>query len=169
VREISREPQTHEFILKALREACGELVDEFERVGRREASIHPDGEWTIAQIAAHLVDNEQMHVSYVDAILSMHSPRLEPVNFDALAEERGERGLDTGRLAYRYAHLRQELLYSVWGISRGALERTGEHPYRGTLSLLQLLRELHLHDLEHLWQVRALRERLTAGRPSSGR
>ncbi|MHB8575907.1 MAG: DinB family protein [Dehalococcoidia bacterium] len=165
MREISREPQTHEFILKALREACGELVEEFERTTRREAFIHPDGEWSIAQVAAHVADNERVCGEYVDAMLSRRSPRLEPVNFDALAEERGERGLDAARSAYRYAHMRQELMYSIYGISRGALERTGEHPYRGTLSVLQLLRELHLHDLEHLWQVRALREQLLAGRP----
>jgi hypothetical protein len=35
--------------------------------------------------------------------------------------------------------------------------RTGIHRYRGPISIYDIIRELHQHDLEHLYQARRLR------------
>jgi hypothetical protein len=32
------------------------------------------------------------------------------------------------------------------------------HPYRGRVSVYDIAREIHQHDLEHLYQARRLRE-----------
>lgn len=163
MREISREPQTHEFLIKALREAAGELVGELESVRGRDARRCEPGEWSVARIAAHLSDSEELRLRYVEQILARRTPELEPVDLGCLADDRSETALDLTRFAYAYAHQRQELLYTLWGLAESQWQRTGIHRYGGPISVLQLARELHLHDLEHLWQVRSLREAIAAG------
>ena len=37
-------------------------------------------------------------------------------------------------------------------------ERCGVHPYRGEISIHAIVRSLHEHDLEHLYQARRLNE-----------
>ncbi|HZU77820.1 MAG TPA: hypothetical protein VFA70_13710 [Dehalococcoidia bacterium] len=61
---------------------------------------------------------------------------------------------------YQFAELRQELVYRLYGLPDEVWERTAEHVYRGPVALIDLLREEHLHDLEHMWQVRRHRELL---------
>jgi hypothetical protein len=163
VREISREPKTHEFLIKALREAAGELVGELESVRGRDARRCEPGEWSVARIATHLVDSEELRLRYVEQILSHRSLELEPLDLGGLADDRPESALDLTRSAYAYAHHRQELIYTLWGLSESQWQRVGVHRYGGPISILQLARELHLHDLEHLWQVRSLREAIAAG------
>jgi len=166
VREISREPQSHEFLVKALREAGGELLNELECIRGRDAHRRPDGEWSFAQIAAHVRDSEQMSLTYVQRIASRRTALLQPFDTAATADDSEDRLLDLERAIYQYAHLRQQLLHELWGIVPEQWDRTGEHAYRGPLSIVQIVRELHLHDLEHLWQVRAHRQALFAGSAS---
>lgn len=163
MREISREPQTHEFLIKALREAAGELVGELESVRRRDALRCEPGEWCLARIAVHVADSEELRLRYVEQILAQRAPQLEPVDLGGLVDERPEQALDLSGALYTYSHHRQELLYTLWGLSESQWQRTGVHRYGGPISVLQLARELHLHDLEHLWQARNLREAIAAG------
>ena len=48
----------------------------------------------------------------------------------------------------------------LWGLTEGDWGRAAEHPYRGSVTLEEVARELAQHDLEHLWQVRQLKEKL---------
>ncbi len=163
MREISREPQTHEFLLKALREAGGELVNELDGVPRGAVCIRPPGEWSVADIAVHVHDSEQMHLDYAERILSRRTPELRAIDVGERADEGRAGPREHSRAVYGYAELRQQLIYQLWGLPLERWQRTGVHQYRGPISLLQIMRELHLHDLEHLWQVRALREQLATG------
>ena len=159
MREISREPQTHSFLVKALREAGNELVEELEAVPIREAHRRPDGEWSFCQIARHVARSERMRLDYVQRILSRRKPELEPVDLDVEVDGRD----DIRNAAYEYASLRQDLVYTLWGEPMSVWERTGVHRYMGEISVLQICRELHLHDLEHLWQVRSYRQQVLLG------
>jgi hypothetical protein len=161
VREISREPQTHEFLIKALREASGELADELDSLRSREARRHPDGEWSFLQIATHVRESERVCLDYVERIVSRRTPVLEAVDLGALADEIDVRAEDVDAAVYEYLRLRHRLVYQLWDLSPHQWERTGIHRYRGAISVLQLARDLHLHDLEHLWQVRANRLQLS--------
>lgn len=163
MREISREPQSHEFLLKALREAGYELVNELESVPRAAVRVREQGEWSAADIAVHVSDSEQMNLDYVERILSRRRPELRAIDVAERADEGRAGPSEHHRAVYQYAELRQQLIYHLWGLSPEHWERTGLHQYRGPISLLQIMRELHLHDLEHLWQVRAMREQISTG------
>jgi hypothetical protein len=41
-------------------------------------------------------------------------------------------------------------------------ERSGRHPYRGAISLLQYLHEVNERDLEAAWKLRKLQDALAA-------
>jgi hypothetical protein len=49
-------------------------------------------------------------------------------------------------------------------LSEDEWQRTGVHPYRGRVSIYDIAREMHEHDLEHLYQARRLREALPVRR-----
>ncbi len=51
----------------------------------------------------------------------------------------------------------------LWGSALGECDRKGRHPYWGTVTIAQLVREQNEHDLEHLWQARNIRESLAQG------
>ncbi|HLZ71570.1 MAG TPA: DinB family protein [Dehalococcoidia bacterium] len=160
MREISREPQTHEFIIKALREAGGELLSELEAIRARDAHRAPPGEWSFAQIAVHVRDNEQAALDTVQCIVARRNTRLPAPDVSATAMDAPAASIDLDRCAYQYAQLRHLVLRELWSLMDAEWDRAGVHPYRGSLSVLQIARELHLHDLEHLWQVRSHREQL---------
>ena len=160
MREIPREQRSHAFLIKALREAGGELLSELEGIRQRDAVRAPAGEWSFAQIAQHVRDNDDVFLHNVTAILSRRRATLLAEPFGRAPEGDEARFIDIERAAYGYASLRQRAIYALYDLEGADWERTGEHPYRGPVSLLQLARELHLHDLEHLWQVRGHKQDL---------
>jgi hypothetical protein len=160
MREIPREQRSHAFLIKALREAGGELLSELEGIRQRDALRAPPGEWSFAQIAQHVRDNDEIFLHNVNAIIGRRRSTLLSEPFGVAPEGDEARFIDIERAAYGYAALRQRSIYALYDLDATDWERTGEHPFRGHVTLLQLARELHLHDLEHLWQVRAHKQEL---------
>ena len=158
MREIPREPDNQRFLLKAIGEAGRELVEELYCVGRREADCRsPDG-WSYRQIAAHLRDNEEMVLSYLERILSRREPRLEAIDAERALDDPALVTEPLDRILDEFAYLRRQTQFLLWDVSPSGWQRRGIHEYRGPCTVLQLARELNQHDLEHLWQVRRMRE-----------
>ena len=53
-------------------------------------------------------------------------------------------------------------MYLLWSADERDWARVGLHPYRGEVTLLDLVRDLYQHDLEHLWQAKRMAEGLPA-------
>ena len=158
MREIPREPDNQRFLLKAIGEAGRELAEELYGIGRREADRRtPDG-WSYRLIAAHLRDNEEMVLSYLERILSRREPRLEAIDNERVLDNPDLLREDLDRLLSEFGYLRRQTQMLLWDLSPRGWERCGLHEYRGPCTVLQLARELNQHDLEHLWQVRRMRE-----------
>src|SRR6476646_7520724 len=87
LREIPRDGDNHAFLLKALHEASGELESEFYNLRPSQLDWHEPDSWSLVQIAGHLRDREEMHLSYLRAIVSSRSPHLDAVDFELLVEE----------------------------------------------------------------------------------
>jgi DinB superfamily len=162
LREIPRDGDNHAFLLKALHEASGELEGEFYNLRRAQLAWHePDG-WSLAQIAGHLRDREQMHLDYLRGIVSSRDCILEAIDFEAMVDENGYGPEEAHNLLYGYAELRERALYTLYNLSGNQWRRTGRHPYRGSLSIEQIVKEMNEHDLAHLWQVKRLKAALSA-------
>ena len=149
------------WILKALSEAGGELIDQFYGASERELSWRPpDDEWSLKEIAAHLRDNEELVLEQMRLMASDEEPELPARDVDALPLERDYRSADIEDFLSAFGGLRRQTQRLLWGLAPEDWGRCGRHPYRGKVAIAQVARELAEHDLGHLWQARRLREAL---------
>jgi DinB family protein len=158
MREIPREPDNQRFLLKAIGEAGRELAEELYGIGRREADRRDRDGWSYRLIAAHVRDNEEITLSYLERILARRNPALEALDNERVLDDPSRVTEDIDQLVSEFLYLRRQTQYLLYDLSASAWERCGVHEYRGSCSVLQLARELNQHDLEHLWQARRMRE-----------
>lgn len=153
------------FLLKALGEASGELARAFSGVRERELlqpAPWPDEGWCLLAVPFHLVQVERGLQEQVGIIASSRrgEPEVPHVDLDDIPFEADYAELDLDFLLDELHYLRRRTSYLLWELSERDWERRGRHPYRGPVSILELAREAYQHDLEHLWQVRRMREAL---------
>jgi DinB superfamily len=160
LREIPRGGDNHAFLLKALHEASGELEGEFYNLTPRQLAYHDLDEWSLIQIAGHLRDREEYVLEQLQTILSTRSPELRAIDLESIVEENDYSPNAIHELLYGYLDLRERALYRLYDLSPAQWTRGGEHPYRGRLTVEQIVKEMNEHDLAHLWQVMRLKQAL---------
>ena len=94
----------------------------------------------------------------IELIAHEHEPRLPHEAIDVLPLERDYREEPLLVLLSEYEDARQETVWRLRMLDADDWQRRGVHPYRGCVSIYELARELHQHDLEHLYQARKLRD-----------
>ena len=164
MREVKPDPGGHRFLLKALAEAGNELADELYGCTRRMLDVCSGDGWSLRLIAGHVRAHEEMTGDYIERILSRRDPDLPVIDTEEMLDDPAGCREDPDRAALQFAHLRRRLQYLLWDLDGRDWERTGRHPYRGSVTVAQLIRELHLHDLDFLWRARRLKEHVSASR-----
>jgi hypothetical protein len=163
VRQAGSDPA---FLLKALGEAAGELQRGFygihERTLQREADSPDDG-WCLLSIPFHVRETERGVQRQLETILASRRSEIRHVDLDDIPFREDFIEDDVEELLEEFHYLRRRTTYLLWDIDERDWERVGEHPYRGPLSVFQIVRELYQHDLEHLWQSRRMMDQLAAG------
>ena len=155
------EPDRQGWVLKALREAGSSLISELYDVDEESLVWRPaEGEWSLKEIAAHLRDAEELALAQFNAFVAGSSSALPAWDVDLLPQERDYQSEEIARVLALFRGMRRETTYLLWALTEADWQRNAEHPYRGPVTLGELARELAQHDLEHLWQVRQLKERL---------
>jgi hypothetical protein len=158
------------WVLKALREAGDELIDQFYGASEDELRGRPqDDEWSLKEIAAHLRDNEELALEQIRLMAGEEEPELPARDVDALPLERDYRSADVQELLSAFAGFRRQTYRLLSSLAPEDWGRCGRHPYRGEVTIAQFARELAEHDLGHLWQARRLREALRRGRERSSK
>jgi hypothetical protein len=153
--------QSKDWVLKALREAGSSLLSELYSQDEEALRWRPaEGEWSLKEIAAHLRDAEELALAQINAFVSASSSPLPAWDVDVLPQERDYQSEEMTLLLASYRGMRRETTYLLWGLTDADWQGSAEHPYRGPVTLGEIARELAQHDLEHLWQVRRLKERL---------
>ncbi|MBK7329039.1 MAG: DinB family protein [Dehalococcoidia bacterium] len=162
VRQAGSDPA---FLLKALGEAGGELQRAFygipERELQREAGA-PDEGWSLLAIPYHVREVERGVQAQLETILASRHAGIRNVDLDDIPFREDYIEEDVEELLEEFHYLRRRSTYLLWDIDDRDWERTGEHPYRGSVSVLQIAREMYQHDLEHLWQARRMMDALAA-------
>jgi hypothetical protein len=149
------------WLMKAVREAAGELYGQFSGLMERALRWRPmDDEWCLKELAAHMRDAEQLYQRQIELISSERDPRLPHEAIDVLTFERDYRDEDAEQLLHEFAYARDETVWLLRMLDEEGWERCGVHPYRGRISVYAIVREMHEHDLEHLYQARRLREQV---------
>ena len=149
------------WVLKALREAGNSLLWELYGVDEEELRWRAaEGEWSLKEIAAHLRDAEELALAQLNAFVSGSCSPLPAWDVDLLPQERDYQREEIAGLLVDFRSMRRETTYLLWGLMEADWGRVAEHPYRGSVTLEEVAREMAQHDLEHLWQVRQLKEKL---------
>lgn len=153
------------WLLKAIRESSGELFGQFS--GLNEAGLcwrpAPD-DWCLKEVAGHLRDAELLYQRQIELIAHESEPHLPHEAIDILPAERDYRDGRLLEMLHEYGSAREETIWLLRMLSESNWSRTGIHRYRGPITIYDIIRELHQHDLEHLYQARRLRA--AVGRPA---
>ncbi len=147
--------------MKALREAGGTLVSEF--AGLDEAALRhrpAEDELSLKEIAAHLRDAEELALRQLTAASEEPDKRLPVWDIDVLPFERNYRDVELTGVLSEVRNLRRQTTALLWMLREWDWRREVTHPYRGEITIEMIARELAQHDLEHLWQVRRLKQAL---------
>ena len=151
------------WLTKAVREMAGELYRQFSGVREKGLRWRPTPrDWCLKEIAAHMRDAELLYQGQIEAIVQSFSTpaRLPHEPLDVLPSERNYRDGDLQHFLHEYEAAREETVWLLYTLDEDDWLRTGTHPYRGQVSVYDIARELHEHDLQHLNQARITREAL---------
>ncbi len=155
------EPALRRWLIKAVREAAGELFQQFGSLDDVALRWRPrDDEWCLKEIAAHVRDAERMYQRQIEAIAQRRPGRLPYEPVDVLPAENNYRDMPLRDLAWEFEAAREVTVWLLYTLDEDDWSQTGEHPYRGAVSIYDIARELHEHDLDHHFQARRVREQL---------
>lgn len=124
------------------------LPEEFIRTTEGE------GTWSPYDVLGHLIHGERADwIPRARHILAGETRPFDP--FDREAQFAESAGASLAQLLEEFAVLRRESLAALDGfhLTEDDLNRTGQHPAFGTVTLAQLLATWMVHDLDHLVQI----------------
>jgi len=130
-----------------------------------EVDFHPTPEqWSVRQIVAHLADSEIGAVARFRRVLAEDNPVFETFDQNAWAEK-----LDYGKRKYSnsletFRRIRSENYELIQDLPTEAWQRTGQHPKKGQMTLLDILRLYANHAEKHAMQIRRVRDAYKAAR-----
>lgn len=124
------------------------LPEEFIRATEGE------GTWSPYDVLGHLIHGERADwIPRARHILAGETRPFDPFDRDAQFAESA--GASLAQLLEEFAVLRRESLTALdeFHLTEDDLNRTGQHPAFGTVTLAQLLATWMVHDLDHLVQI----------------
>ncbi|MFQ5880077.1 MAG: DinB family protein [Dehalococcoidia bacterium] len=147
------------WLLKALREAADEMVEELYDLGPTAETHHTgDDEPSLPEIAAHLCAAEELALAQLQHLVSRRATPLPVQEVESPPTAASANSLHTLLRAFLRARRRTCML--LWQLTPAQWQQQGLHPYRGSITVGQLARALAEHDLEHLWQIRNYKKAL---------
>ena len=111
--------------------------------------------WSALDVLGHLIHGERTDwIPRAKIILQFGETRAF-TPFDRLAQQRESHGKSLPQLLDEFAALREENLHELNALNLQPrdLERRGQHPSLGAVTLSQLLATWTVHDLTHLHQI----------------
>ena len=130
------------WLLKALREGGGEVQEALFAAARGE---RPAGAAEVLEIAWELALQERAGGWHLEQLLRGRDElTLHPAEWLATGAE----AVEVRQLARIYGQWRDETCGLLWGLSDRSLARRGRHPFRGSISVEDVLVSLHERDIE---------------------
>jgi hypothetical protein len=140
-----------------LRSTVADLVALTANRTPRELNHVPQrGEWSAAQVAAHLADAEMVYSVRVRMILTDDNPRLVGYDQDAWAQRLSMCDLDVAGSVARFRTLRDANLRLYESLEDDEWSRVGTHEEQGLVTIKSIVETLVGHDRGHLDQIRKL-------------
>ncbi|WP_322818428.1 DinB family protein [Tepidiforma sp.] len=120
------------------------------------------GQWSAADVWAHIIEMNEVGAAAIEAILQGHQPPVRVVD-DSIRQ--AARALPGGPECHARYHARREQLLARVAAARGDehLHTTIRHPMFGDLNWREWLLFMRVHDLDHLRQLQAIAAALGEG------
>jgi uncharacterized damage-inducible protein DinB len=117
----------------------------------------PEGEWSAAQVLAHMAGAEQLWLERLNQLLREREPRIRPSGSSKAAEVQQQLMDGTvGANLDAFNATRGEIVSLLMGLSLRDWERTGIHDTRGEITIADVAETIIDHDAEHIAQIEAL-------------
>ena len=116
-----------------------------------------DGEWCALEVVGHLIESEERgFAGRIRTILAEERPRFATWDQAGVARARNDAAGDDAALLAEFARRREESVALVRGLTVEDLNRGGDHPEVGFLTIGDLLHEWIHHDRNHFKQMLAI-------------
>ena len=113
-------------------------------------------EWCLLEVVGHLIETEERgFAGRIRTILAEEQPRFTTWDPSAVARERQDERRDPTELLAEFTGRRTAGVALVETLNASDLERGGDHPEVGFLTVTDLLHEWIHHDANHLRQMLA--------------
>jgi hypothetical protein len=119
-----------------------------------------EGKWSIKEIISHLADTEIVYGFRYRKILAEESPEVSPFDQNLWAGNLSYRQRDLSSVLEMFEAVRRNNLNLMRLKSAEDWQRVGYHPEYGRLSFAQIVIHLTFHDLNHLEQIRRIRQQM---------
>lgn len=115
-----------------------------------------EGEWSAAQVLAHMAASEKLWLARVNLLISQTDPLLKSPGAELAAyQESLMAGSVDDNLAAFNAQ-RGETVSLLMGLSLRDWDRSGTHETQGAMSIADVVESMVDHDAEHLSQLEGL-------------
>ena len=119
-------------------------------------SAAPDGEWSAVDVLAHLRASDDILSPRLVAMLVREEPALPAFDDRRWGEVMGYAESDFQELLATFTFRRAEQIRVLRQLTPADWQRVGIHEARGRITLLETLRHLADHEVEHCVQLEAL-------------
>ncbi len=146
------------WLLKALRETAEELASQLAVMPDDGGPAVAQDEWSLREVAGHLRDCERLYLERLERMVYEDEPDIPAFDAESIEPETPYAEQEPFVMLREFAALRRRTVMLLRSLDDGEWERKGRHPYRGVITISEVVREMNEHDLEHLWQARRIRE-----------
>ncbi|HVV37912.1 MAG TPA: DinB family protein [Acidimicrobiales bacterium] len=143
--------------LDALRSTVADLVALTSNRNARDLNHVPQrGEWSAAQVAAHMADAEMVYSVRIRMMLTDDNPSLAAYDQDAWADRLTMCDESVAGSIGRFRMLREANLRLYESLETDEWDRVGTHEEQGLTTIKGTVETLIGHDRAHLDQIRKL-------------
>lgn len=137
------------------------LVNLLDGLTPRQLASHPiPSKWSIQEVLGHLVDDELIYSVRCRWIAFEESPTLVPFDQNSWSQGRAREKEPVSESLETFRFLRQAQLRLFRSLPASSLSRSGSHAEFGRISLNLYIPWMAGHDLNHLSQIKALRDKI---------
>lgn len=142
--------------IDALRSTVSDLVALTANRAPKDLALSQRGEWSAAQVAAHMADAELVYSVRIRMVLTDENPALVGYDEQAWAARFTMCDVNVAGSVERFRALRDANLRLFESLEDAEWSRIGTHLDQGELSIATIVEKMIAHDREHLGQIRKL-------------
>lgn len=150
--------------LKTQATTAGKLQRLIAELKPQQLAFRPgEGQWSIKEIVTHLADAELVYGFRYRKILAEDAAEAPAFDQELWISRLSAPQRDFKAILEMFKTVRRSNLDLLKVTPAKNLQRAGAHPEYGPLTVAQLMIHLAVHDLNHLKQLRRVRQQLRAG------